>query len=159
MKVFIVVNEGEIVFASKDSELAQGYCDDANMQGTEEEVEESGRDIEDLTDSELAEFSFMSGYNGGYHYCEEIVLDDNADDDSVYTTSEGDEFTKSEILEAIESSDVSNIDFDFDDEIDFGNIDNTEDDTFNEDECDIIGDDSDSGNYNIAWDSLDFDNL
>lgn len=104
MKVFIVVNEGSIVFASKSEDAAEGFREDAIIRDRNAEIEESGRDIDDLTPEELAEFEYISGYNGGCYTSECINIKDADDDDTEYVTSDCDTFTKYDIIDALNRS-------------------------------------------------------
>lgn len=60
--VYIVVNEGEVVFASVSRELANDYATERHHEGIKDVLEEWGRDNPDEKD--IHEASFQAGYNG-----------------------------------------------------------------------------------------------
>jgi len=122
--VYLVVNESRLVFASYDEDTAESKCQQLLDSAISDEIEESGRDEEDLTDDEYAEFAYSNAYNGGYYYCEGVSFDKK---DEIVTTSKGDEFTCNDIMHMLEASQIDNddilddLDFDELDEYDFEN--------------------------------------
>lgn len=135
-KLFIVVNEGDVVFASTDPEEADGVKERLINEGIEEEIEDSGRDIDDLTDEEYAEFAFSNGFNGGHHYTAEVEV--SRDDlDKEITTDEGDTLTVEDIYAAYDNSNGDTSDIEWDDLED----------------CDDDYEDEDDDNF--EWDDID----
>lgn len=75
----IVFNEGSAVRAFEELDDANGYAYELNNRNTLSAVRESGRDIDDLTDDEYAEFEVMGGYEGGYAYAEYVTFPSKQD--------------------------------------------------------------------------------
>lgn len=73
-KIYIVLNEGDIVYASYDREDAEGYALTKNICGAEETLSGWGND--DPTDDDWDEASFQNGFDGGYH--EVVEVDSNS---------------------------------------------------------------------------------
>lgn len=137
--VYIVVNEGNILYATKELDEAKGFCNDKIDEGVLEAAEECGRDLDDMTDEEIGEMSFMSGFNGGYHYVSKAEINDDMDDSETVTAEgvdncEEDNFEVGDIREALKSSEEMDSyfdDFDFEEEnkeenediLDFGELD------------------------------------
>lgn len=103
--IHYVVNEGRLVFATDSEELAEGYADGRSQEDLEDTVDEYGRDMDDLTPEELAEMTFINGFDGGYYYTDTVYVDDEYDLDDTFTSSQGDEFTFSELKDAYKDSD------------------------------------------------------
>ena len=101
-KVYFVVNEGSLVYASTDKDDAECYMENKNYDAAVDEAEESGRDVDDLTPEELAEYAFASGYNGGYHYMDTIKIPKHYDGEEEFETCEGDTFTYYELESLLE---------------------------------------------------------
>lgn len=100
-RIYFIVNEGSIVFASYDADAVEARADGLRDAAIHDEVEESGRDIDDLTPEELMEFGISAGYNGGYYYTASIKEPKDSDIDDTFETDEGDEFTYSELLDCL----------------------------------------------------------
>jgi hypothetical protein len=104
----IVINEGDVVFATADAEEAEAMRDKLIAEHIADEVEDAGRDIDDLTEEEYSEFAFMAGFNGGHHYTAEVSISrDNPD--AEITTAEGDTISVEDIFEVYDeqNSDIS----------------------------------------------------
>lgn len=138
--IYIVVNEGEIVMATRDEDKALGFAIESTNVAVAEAVEESGRDIEDLTDEELGEFNVKAGFDGGYYAVEEISEEDFEKLDTVETEHHG-SFETSEIAELLaldeDEDDFFDEGFDefdggFEDDFDDG-FDDGSDDDFDDD--------------------------
>lgn len=108
--VYFVVNEGEIVDASFDREEMESRALDLNIDGTNDEIEESGRDVDDLTDDERGEFAFINGFNGGYHFVSYVKVPEDISEDDTFETDEGDEFTYNELIEAFDKDSFDDFD-------------------------------------------------
>lgn len=101
-RVYFVVNEGSVVYASNSKDAAEGMAMNAADNDLENKVKESGRDIDDLTEDELAEFGFASGYDGGYYYVDSIEVAEEYDPWETFETCEGDEISYGDIEDAYE---------------------------------------------------------
>lgn len=99
--IYYVVNDGNIVFASTERDAADDYMFEKNNEAAIDEAEESGRDADDLTPEELAEFAFKAGYNGGYHYMDSIKVPRRYDPEDEFESKEGDTFTFSDLEDLI----------------------------------------------------------
>ena len=99
--IYYVVNDGNIVFASTERDAAEDYMFEKNDEAAIDEAEESGRDADDLTPEELAEFAFKAGYNGGYHYMDSIKIPSRYDSEDEFESKEGDTFTFGDLEEFI----------------------------------------------------------
>ena len=108
-KLYIVVNEGDVVFVTVDEEEAVDTRDRLIAEHIADEVENAGRDIDDLTEEEYAEFAFSAGFNGGHHYTAEVKV--SRDDlGAEITTDEGDTITVEDIYAAYDNSTVDTSD-------------------------------------------------
>lgn len=70
--VFIVVNEGEVVYASEDQEAANSFC--ANRMYAARESVLSDWENDDPDEDDIMEADFQAGFDGGFHEVEEIDL-------------------------------------------------------------------------------------
>lgn len=98
--IYIVVNEGELVMATRNEDRALAFALESTNEAVADAVEESGRDIEDLTDEELGEFSMKAGFDGGYYAVEEITEEDFENLEEVETENNG-SFETSAIAELL----------------------------------------------------------
>ena len=96
---YIVVNEGEVVYASDEEESAIAYADNANEEACLESLGEMG--IDDPSEKDLAEAAFQAGYDGGCYEVERVDLTDKTEDD-VISISDGSEIDVTEILEKLD---------------------------------------------------------
>lgn len=121
---YLVINEGEILDVFTDDEEAEGMANGINERNTDSECREAGYDPEELTDNERAQFAVSAGYNNGYAYSfmvtipeepntedydeesdeDEDYFEEVADEEDVIYTPEGDEFSYTDIISAIESA-------------------------------------------------------
>lgn len=92
-KIYYAVNEGEIVYASTDKGDVEDFIFDKNDAAAIDEAENAGRDADDLTPEELAEFAVAAGFNGGYHYMDSIKIPKGYDSEEEFESKEGDVFT------------------------------------------------------------------
>lgn len=97
--VYIVVNEGEVVFASKDEDEANNFSDTRDYQNRADALKEMGCD-EDASESELAEAGFWAGYECGVNevYC--VNLAKYKEDDEICIGS--DEISYNDIVSVLE---------------------------------------------------------
>ena len=152
---FMVISDGELKSSFDNFDMAKGMVDNINDKNTEEAAEECGRDIEDLSEKELAEMQFMGGYYGENAYIEKIHIDKDLDLNDDYETSNGDVIKVADIKEAylsrvteedilfdlgdasefdeFDDNEEFELDFDSDEELDFDS-DEEFDEEFDEDE-------------------------
>ena len=133
MVAYLVINNGDIIFASHDVNKANILCERKNHAGMLEEIDDIDEVLEDLTEEDIARMAFSNGLNGGHHYVAKVAYKDGGD--GSVETDEGDEYTFEEIESALaEHSDLDNHFYDtFDDESCFYD-DDDEDDFDDEDE-------------------------
>lgn len=94
--IYVVMNEGEPVYASVNKDEAEAYTYTQNINGTNETLEEWGND--DPTDEDMAEAAFQNGFDGGYR--EVVCIDiDKADEDGTITLSDGTEIVVADVLD------------------------------------------------------------
>ncbi len=74
MKAYVVMNEGEMVYASYERDEAEEFARNKNEAGTDEALLDMG--IDDPTDKDMAEASFVSGFYGEYHEVFEVDTDE-----------------------------------------------------------------------------------
>lgn len=70
--VYVVMNEGEPVFASEDKEEAEGYADEQGYKARQEALEEMG--VDDPDEDDINEADFMAGFDGGCYEIFEVHL-------------------------------------------------------------------------------------
>lgn len=100
-EIYIVVSDGAIVDAydnEEDAEARVGAIEEDNLDYV---TEEYGLDPDD--DNYGAEAGYMAGYDGDYAYIEHVVVDER-NPEKMYHTSEGDDFSGSEILDAYKAT-------------------------------------------------------
>lgn len=94
--IYVVMNDGEMVYASIDRDDADAYAYTQNVNGANETLEEWGND--DPTDEDMAEAAFQNGFDGGYH--EVVCIDiDKADDNGIITLLDGTEVNVADVLD------------------------------------------------------------
>lgn len=114
--VYLVISEGEIVNACEDGDEAESLAFEINNENTNEAARDAGYDPDELSDDETAEFAFAGGFDG-YAYSDSVTIpeekdtDDTDDEDSEesnvseeseFYTSEGDTFTYSDVIDALD---------------------------------------------------------
>ena len=144
--VYFVVNEGEVVYASLSQEKAEAYALEQSQSDLEETVEESGRDIEDLTIEELDELRFQSGFDGGYYYTGSVEYDDESNENETFETEEGDVIYFDDLEECLDRDED-------DDFWDDGECFEGDEDDFEEDENDF--EDNDDDIFDAEWNDDD----
>ena len=97
--IYIVLNEGELVYASYDEDEANGYAYSHTQEGVNATLEEWGND--DHTDKDLEEAAFHNGFDGGFYSVIEVDVDD-ADEYGNITLDDGTEVCVEDILDIIE---------------------------------------------------------
>lgn len=103
-KVHFVVNEGNVVYATNNQKAAEYRALNSHSDAINDKVNECGRDIDDLTDEEFAEFSFAAGYDGGYYYVDSVNVPEEYDSYDEIETCEGDIVTYNDIESAYEEN-------------------------------------------------------
>lgn len=100
--IYVVVNEGDVVYASADKESANAYADTKGIEARESVLEEWGND--DPSESELAEADYQAGFDGDYYEVQKIDISNQTEDGTV-ELQDGTEIEMSEILEKLEMDD------------------------------------------------------
>lgn len=102
-RIYFVVNEGDVVYASYDKDVAKNKAEELCSKCLRDVVDESGRDIDDLTPEELIEFQIYSGANGGYYYVGSIKEPKPDSMELTFETDEGDEIPYLDLLDCLDS--------------------------------------------------------
>ena len=102
-KISLVVNEGEIVFASPSKVKAEDYAYNRAEEDLNEMCEDEDIDIEGLDEDELAGLSFKSGYeNGCYDVHTEMIEMDDENDEIEYELPDGTTYFLSDVVEVLD---------------------------------------------------------
>lgn len=99
--VYIVMNEGEVVYASNEREVAETYANNKMYEARGEILDEWEND--DATDEDIAEAEYQSAFYGECYEVEEVNISNLVEDDVVETLN-GTEIEVSDILEKLELS-------------------------------------------------------
>ncbi len=102
--VHLVVNEGFIVYATDSAQVAECKAASLSEEATNDAINESGRDADDLTPEEVAEFSFSSGFDGGYYYTDSVEVPEDYDPDDEFEMADGTYATFAEVEAVYENS-------------------------------------------------------
>jgi hypothetical protein len=105
--LYIVINQGEVVFVSKDENEAHNYADEHNFNAQENVLGEWGND--DPTDEDIAQAAFQAGFDGEIYFVEEINSSDLEPDGSI-ECSDGSEIDVTDILDLLEKTNASDND-------------------------------------------------
>ena len=105
--LYIVINQGEVVFVSKDENEAHNYADEHNFNAQENVLDEWGND--DPTDEDIAQAAFQAGSDGEIYFVEEINSSDLEPDGSI-ECSDGSEIDVTDILDLLEEANESDND-------------------------------------------------
>lgn len=100
--LYIVLNEGEVEYASPNKSAAQLYANNSFLSARDAILEEWG--IDDPVDKDLDEASFQAGFDGGCYEVEKVDLTNLNYDDTV-EISDGSEIDVSDILEKLQEDD------------------------------------------------------
>lgn len=100
--IYVVVNEGDVVYASADKESANAYADTKEIEARERVLEEWGND--DPSESELVEADYQAGFDGDSYEVQKIDISNQTEDGTV-ELQDGTEIEMSEILEKLEIDD------------------------------------------------------
>lgn len=98
-KIYVVMNEGEVAYASTDKESANAYADTQGFEARARVLEEWGND--DPSEDDIAEADFQAGFDGDYYEVVKVDISNLAEDDTV-ELPDGTEIEVSEILEKLE---------------------------------------------------------
>lgn len=96
--VYVVVNEGEMEYASTERENAEEYASEKNYRARQAVLDDWGND--DPTEENIAEADFQAGFDGDFHQVEKVNLEGKTEDD-VVELSDGTELDVSDILEKL----------------------------------------------------------
>lgn len=107
--VYVVLREGEVVFASEDREDAEGYAESKGFEARAEVLDEWG--IDDPSEKDVFEADWQAGFDGDCYEVKAVDLSDLPEDDKI-TVSDGTEINVSDILSLLAAGDN---DDDFDD--------------------------------------------
>lgn len=105
--LYIVINQGEVVFVSKDENEAHNYADEHNFNAQENVLGEWGND--DPTDEDIAQAAFQAGFDGEIYFVEEINSSDLEPDGSI-ECSDVSEIDVTDILDLLEKANESDND-------------------------------------------------
>jgi len=81
MIVYAVLNEGEIVFASKDEELANSYADKSWQEDIQETADEYDFDLDNPKQLDAAQY--QAGFDGGVYDVVKVDTDKFDDNDEM----------------------------------------------------------------------------
>lgn len=101
-KIYVVMNEGEVAYASTDKESANAYADTQGFEARARVLEEWGND--DPSEDDIAEVDLQAGFDGDYYEVVKVDISNLAEDDTV-ELPDGTEIEVSEILEKLEVAD------------------------------------------------------
>jgi hypothetical protein len=79
--VYVVINEGEPVYASKGKSEADAYAFEKNRDANNRALGELGVDDPDIDDCAMA--GYKAGYDGEYYEVKRVNLQGKCEDDSV----------------------------------------------------------------------------
>ena len=96
--LYVVMNEGEVEYASTDKEMAEAYADDQMYKSRERVLDEWGND--DPTENDIAEADFQGGFDGDYYEVVKVDISNLTEDDMI-ELPDGSEIEVSEILEKL----------------------------------------------------------
>lgn len=96
--VYVVMREGDVVYASTDKEMAEAYADSQMYNAREAVLDEWGND--DPTEEDIAEADFQAGFDGDYYEVIEVDISNKTEDDALELPN-GDEVDVSDIFEKL----------------------------------------------------------
>lgn len=102
-KIHLVVNEGEIVYASPSREKAEDYAHNRMEEDIDELCDDEDVDIDFLDEDDLAELAFKSGYeNGCYDVHTEMIEMDDENDEIEYELPDGETYYLSDVTDVLD---------------------------------------------------------
>lgn len=99
--VYIVLKEGEVIFADVDEERANTYAFNCNNESVNE-ILENEWEIEDSSEKDIQEAAFQAGYDGEYYEVKGVDITNLTDDDTT-ETFDGEEIDVSDVLRCLKS--------------------------------------------------------
>lgn len=96
--VYIVINEGEVAYASEDKEDAEAYADTKGYEARKRVLNEWGND--DPSDEDIGEADLQAGMDGDFYEVEKVNISGKSEDDTI-ELSDGIEINVSDILEKL----------------------------------------------------------
>lgn len=96
--VYIVIHEGDVVYASTDKESAEGYADEQMYNAREAVLDEWEND--DPTEKDIEDADWQVGLNGDFYEVIKVNISNKMDDDTLELPN-GDEVDVSDILEKL----------------------------------------------------------
>ena len=96
--VYIVINEGEVEYASEDKEEAEAYADTKGYEARERVLNEWGND--DPSEKDIADADLQAGIDGDFYEVEKVNISGKSEDDTI-ELSDGTEIDVSDILEKL----------------------------------------------------------
>ena len=99
--VYVVMNEGEVEYASTNKEYAEAFADNKGYDAAQEVLEEWDND--DPTDEDIAEAGFQAGFDGDYYEVVKVNIANKTEDDMV-ELPDGTEIEVVEILEKLSTN-------------------------------------------------------
>lgn len=113
--VYVVIGEGEVAFASRDEEIAEGHCDEHNYKAVENALVELGYEHDDPDEGHRDQATFYAGQQGDIWWVGSALIDFDSDSDTeVRVDAEcGEAFvTISEIIENVHEDDDEDDEYD-----------------------------------------------
>lgn len=101
-KVYVVISDGEVVYASEEREMAVGFAHTKTCEAGQRVLDEYGND--DPSDRDMAEAVFQAGFDGDYYEVVKVDIS-GLDSDDVVELDSGEELDVSDILEAMSEED------------------------------------------------------
>ncbi len=104
--VYVVMCEGDVVYASTDEEMSEAYADNQMYNARKAILDELGND--GPTEKDIAEADFQAGFDGYYHEVIKVDISNKTEDDTL-ELSNGDEVDVSDIFEKLKEYGIANI--------------------------------------------------
>lgn len=93
--IYVVINQGEVMYATTSQQDAEGYADEQNYKAREAVLKDFGND--DPSYEDIAEADFTAGFYGDYHEVVTVNIANKTEDDMVILP-DGDEIEVSELI-------------------------------------------------------------
>lgn len=97
--VYVVLNQGEVMFVSVEKEEAEGFASEQNFRARQAVLDEWGND--DPTEKDIAEADVQAGFDGDYYEVKKVNIGGKTEDDIV-ELMDGTEIAVSDILANLE---------------------------------------------------------
>lgn len=102
--VYVVMKDQEVVYASTNSDDAENYSFNKNLEAGQEVLDDWEND--DPTDKDILGASFKGGFDGGYHDVVEINIS-NKTEGEVIQLENGEEIDVTEVLKKLKEEECS----------------------------------------------------